>query len=73
MITINGKEIVIGNTYIVKPVNPRKMKNRDRICTLIELEDHLNPSWGIVKFHDTKRNGKIDGLSDLQSFDESRN
>lgn len=69
MIEVNGIKIVIGNTYIVKPVNPRKMKNRDRICTLIELEEHLIPSWGIVKFHDTKRNAKIEGLSDLKPFE----
>jgi hypothetical protein len=54
--------------YLGEINNPKKMKHRNRICTLIEVEDHLLPSWGIVKFHDTKRNGKIDSLSDLKSY-----
>lgn len=49
------------------------MKHRDSICTLIELTEHLIPSSGIVKFHDIKRNVRINSLSDLQSFDKSRN
>ncbi len=56
MIEINGIKIVIGNTYIVQPNNPKKMKHRNRICTLIEVEDHLLPSWGIVKFGLIKKN-----------------
>ena len=68
-----NKELVIGNIYIVQPDNSKKMKHRNRICTLIEVEDHLIPSWGIVKFHDTKRNGKIDGLSDLKPFEKRDN
>lgn len=31
MIEINGIKIVIGNTYIVQPNNPKKMKHRNRI------------------------------------------
>lgn len=41
--------------------------------TLIEVENHLLPSWGIVKFHDTKKNEKIDALSDLKPFVERDN
>lgn len=65
---LNNISIQIGKKYIIKPDNIKKMKNRDRKCLIVELEDHLTPSWAKVKFLDTNRTSKINDLSDLKEI-----
>ncbi len=64
---VNQTELIIGKKYIIKPDNPRKLKNRDRVCILVELEDDFMPQKAKVQFLDTKRKGNID-LIDLKNI-----
>ncbi|MDB5347082.1 MAG: hypothetical protein JWP89_5459 [Schlesneria sp.] len=54
--------IVAGKTYQVVPQNPRAVKNRGRICTVIGIIPHLSKhnhaGKAVVRFHDTNREGK---------------
>jgi len=61
-------ELLSGKKYIIQPDNPRKMKHRNRICILIEVDDNFMPTCANVKFEDTNRIGKIDCLSDLKNI-----
>jgi hypothetical protein len=40
----------IGLTHRVCPMNPRAKKHRDRICTIIEFEEHFLPTWAAFGF-----------------------
>lgn len=64
-IIANGIELIIDKKYIIRPENPKKLKHRDRTCILIEIENEFQPQKALVKFLDTKRNGKVD-LIDLK-------
>lgn len=61
-VKIITKHFEIGDKIIVKPFNKLKKKHRDRIGTIVELEEHLLPSWVNVKFDDTKRICKVDTI-----------
>ena len=57
-----------GNTYVVRPLNPKKMKNRDRQCTVlgfIETED--GDTVAVVRYLDNNRQGRIRDLADLEA------
>lgn len=70
-------EIIVGNVYQISPLNPKKTKYRNRVCTVqafyIRDEDwswdHFSPSQVCVKFHDTKREGVVE-IIDLIPFEE---
>lgn len=58
-----SRKLTYGEVYIVQPQNPQKLKHRDRLCEIIDLEeDHTGQVK--VKFLDNKRVGKVD-LNDL--------
>lgn len=56
--------IFAGKTYEVVPHNPRAVKNRGRICTVIgiipQFSRHDHAGKAVVRFHDTNREGKAD-------------
>ena len=54
-------KIIIGKDYVVKPRNPRKLKHRDRECTVssfMKKDDVTNIA--IVKFHDNDHFGRVE-------------
>lgn len=57
----------IGDRIIMQSDNARKMKDRGRIGTVVELEDHFLPSWIKAKFDDTKRVKQI-SIFDISIF-----
>ena len=61
--------ITIGSTYRVEPINPQKKKHRDRVCTILELDDDFMPQNASVRFQDNNRVGKV-CLSDLVPVDQ---
>lgn len=52
--------ICVGGLYRVQPQNPKKIKDRGRICRVSKI---ASPSCDVV-FDDTGRRGRVD-LSDL--------
>ena len=57
-IYVNGVRIRVGDEYIIQPTNPKKMKHRDRKCTLIGLDDDIMPHKVSIRFKDNNRLGK---------------
>ena len=51
-------EPIPGKTYRIEPVNPKKRKYRDRICTFLKYDEDRN-HIAAVRFNDTHREGKI--------------
>ena len=51
--------VTLGHTYRIEPLSLRTTKNRGRVCTILEFEDHFVPSTATVRFHDTNRVGKV--------------
>src|SRR5581483_8200790 len=53
--------LVEGFAYCVRPLNPRAVKNRGRLCTLVEIDPKhpTCPSRVSVKFDDTGRVGRV--------------
>ncbi len=64
---VNGVELIKNNEYIIIPDNPKKLKHRNRKCTLISIEDDNMPRTAEVKFLDTKRVGIVE-LIDLKNI-----
>lgn len=64
---VNGVELIKNNEYIIIPDNPKKLKHRNRKCTLISIEDDIMPRTAEVKFLDTKRVGIVE-LVDLKNI-----
>jgi len=64
---VNGIELIKNNEYIILPDNPKKLKHRNRKCTLISIEDDIMPRTAEVKFLDTKRVGIVE-LIDLKNI-----
>lgn len=64
---VNGVELIKNNEYIILPDNPKKLKHRNRKCTLISIEDDIMPRTAEVKFLDTKRVGTVE-LIDLKNI-----
>jgi hypothetical protein len=58
----------IGGEYVVKPLNPRKKKHRDRPCVVIGFvpvsEQHPRDVVAKVRFLDNNRTGRAE-LGDL--------
>lgn len=50
--------LIPGQTYRVSPTNPKKLKHRDRTCTLLAVVPEEQKAE--VLFADTKRKGKVD-------------
>lgn len=67
---VNGVELIQNNDYIIIPDNPKKLKHRNRKCTLISIENDFMPRTAEVKFLDTKRVGIVE-LIDLKNMEES--
>lgn len=67
---VNGVELIQNNDYIIIPDNPKKLKHRDRKCTLISIENDFMPRTAEVKFLDTKRVGIVE-LIDLKNMEQS--
>ncbi|UKS26524.1 hypothetical protein LOZ80_34245 [Paenibacillus sp. HWE-109] len=62
--------LAIGGSYVVAPDNPRKTKNRGRLCTILSFD--LNPDYELevrVVFHDTNREASLQ-ISDLKKITE---
>ncbi|MGE7880171.1 hypothetical protein [Peribacillus muralis] len=57
-------DLIPGNEYIVNPLNPNKLKNRDRKVILVELVNDKKGIYGKVKYLDTFRHGKVE-INDL--------
>lgn len=57
-------EITIGATYQVEPLNARKKKHRNRVCTILGFDDGFFGGQALVRFHDNNRKGKVD-MTDL--------
>lgn len=55
-------QLIIGDHVLIDPLNPTKMKNRDRTGRIVGyyLNDLGNAETVKVKFDDTKRAGKIE-------------
>lgn len=64
---VNGEELILNNEYIIAPDNPKKLKHRNRKCTLISIENDFMPTTAEVKFSDTKRVGIVE-LIDLKNI-----
>ena len=64
---VNGIELIKNNEYIIIPDNPKKLKHRNRKCTLMSIEDDIMPRTAEVKFLDTKRVGIVE-LIDLKNI-----
>lgn len=64
---VNGVELIKNNEYIIIPDNPKKLKHRNRKCTLISIENDFMPRTAEVKFLDTKRVGIVE-LIDLKNI-----
>jgi predicted RNA-binding protein len=60
-------DLIPGNKYIVNPLNPNKLKNRDRKVILVKIENDKREIYGKVKYLDTSRPGKIE-ISDLNTI-----
>lgn len=58
----------LGCDYIVKPSNPRKLKHRNRECTISSFVkiDEVS-SIAVVKFHDNGHFGRVK-LADLMDL-----
>ena len=58
-----------GDSLMVKPDNPQKMKHRDRTCRInsFRFDDIGNPIQANVTFLDTNRAGRVD-LEDLAAL-----
>lgn len=57
-------EFIIGNQYIINPINKNRKRNVGRTVTLQGIESDRGAVYGKVKYLDTKRPGKIE-LDDL--------
>lgn len=57
----------IGRRYVVAPMNVQAKKHRGRIVTLLGFDDVFMPSFAIVRFEDSQREGKVprDHLADV--------
>lgn len=64
---VNGVELIKNNEYIIIPDNPKKLKHRNRKCSLISIENAFMPRTAEVKFLDTKRVGIVE-LIDLKNI-----
>lgn len=64
---VNDVELILNNQYIIIPNNPKKLKHRNRKCTLISIENDFLPETAEVKFLDTKRIGIVD-LIDIKNI-----
>lgn len=64
---VNGVELILNNEYIIAPDNPKKLKHRNRKCTLISIVNDSTPTTAEVKFLDTKRVGIVE-LIDLKNI-----
>ncbi|MFS0766016.1 hypothetical protein [Peribacillus phoenicis] len=60
-------DLIPGNKYIINPLNPNKLKNRDRNVILVKIENEKRGIYGKVKYLDTSRPGKVE-ISDLDSI-----
>lgn len=60
-------DLIPGNKYIVNPLNPNKLINRDRNVILVKIENDKRGIYGKVKYLDTSRLGKVE-ISDLDSI-----
>ena len=59
-----------GNTYVVRPLNPKKMKNRDRQCTVLGfVETENGDAVAVVRYLDNNRQGRIQDLADLEAVE----
>jgi|SRR5579871_1681248 len=59
--------VQIGETYLVEPHNPQKLKHRGRRCILLEASKDMHDrqaGTAKVRFYDTGRTGRVD-LNDL--------
>lgn len=66
---ISDYTITIGSELVVKPINKRKLKHRDRRVKVMSF--NLNREYGLrvnVKFLDNNRRGIIE-VSDLDTFE----
>lgn len=65
--------MVIGRRYVVKPLNPRKTKNRERECVLLDIvlisSSHPDDMVAKVRYMDNNRVGRAD-FGDLEPLDE---
>lgn len=67
--TIRKVELIVGNHYIINPLNKQKKKNRGRIV----IYTGSFPRWSDnecmakVKYLDTKRPGRVD-ISDIDNI-----
>lgn len=62
--------VKIGETYIVKPLNPNKLKHRNRKIQIVKFNS--NERYGLrvnVKFLDNNRAGIVD-IDDLEAVVE---
>lgn len=57
-------ELITGRTYRVQPLNPQKLKHRDRMCVLLDLvpvsEQHPRDFMAKVRFLDNNRVGRVE-------------
>lgn len=63
--------VVVGGTYIVKPKNPLKKRNRDRIVVVRKFIDDRNGIKASVRFKDNNRLGRID-VAELENIEKSK-
>ncbi|MBP1964202.1 hypothetical protein J2Z65_003425 [Paenibacillus aceris] len=62
--------LTLGGSYVFAPDNPRKTKNRGRICTILSFELNAEYELGVrVVFHDTNRESVLQ-VSDLKTIIE---
>lgn len=62
--TLRKVHIFAGRTYQIVPHNPRAVKNRGRVCTVIgiipQFSKHDHAGKAVVRFHDTNREGEAE-------------
>lgn len=67
--------IIPGRRYVVKPLNPRKLKHRDRECVVLDIVErpHADKPEQVakVRYADNNRVGYPD-VGDLVPLDELR-
>ncbi|MFJ7993279.1 hypothetical protein ACIQY5_13990 [Peribacillus frigoritolerans] len=60
-------DLIQGNEYILNPLNPNKLKNRDRKVIHMKTETNKRGIYGKVMYLDTSCPGKVE-ISDLDTM-----
>lgn len=57
---VRGFYLVVGETYVIQPLNPKKLKNRNREIVVIEILNDEDDGLVLGTWIDNRRKAKIE-------------